>query len=1178
MPVRHQTSRRARTSITARQSTAAANRAANLRSTISRCRQHIAHVTSVVAAIRETRAQVQSQRRHALRDQLARAANRRTLLRQARTIAAASAAVGAVAGDSPGKDCVGGVEQQGEWQKKKEAEEEQEQVCDEKEGTKMKYSRDDTNNVEVDDDGNSGNKSASPVSVVIAARHMEESEHDQHDDDDHQEHNRTHEHGQQHDDHPCPPKRLAFDDDDVDDDDDDTTMSTVSSSGPVSSARTSVETSASSSSSPSSSSSRHTQQQQQAAAAMVAAHVLMSRGRLLLTSAGLLGPTLHGASFDLVADRILSPTAIHGARHVLQAARLVELSNRIRGADTVVPTRSRSTISQNRMQVDRKVNNQQEEQKQQQKKQQQKQQRSAVRPVHARDCRMFLSAILMGLHPSVTRTPTPSSSSSSASKNDKDNDDIVVQARVLLFLLSGGGHMTTTTNTAISGHNITTQSPLFDNNTQAVARQCAAWARAFHAWKERDVKTLTDPLIAEAVALDEQLATVIQPLVTANADVSSMQRRLLHGDDVAITNQYYNNTRGSDSENADMVDTPEGATELALSQAERAVAERQRELRDVIRRVGGQRAVQRLEAARRNRARDADTQTMHDLVVDPESVVTRLTIVTPPQETWDHLRRELLAGFETNASSSSPTSPSPGGENNPRLQPCLATRLAFLSRALNAMRPGCFTVPVPAPPPSSSSPGSTPPAAQRRLSTIAYARAVVDRVYTACHSCQAAVHDGALLSWRDDARRQVNVLASACTSATEEEELQNQQLASAITDIVRRATVLVLQAHTDVVRVRVLTVATSVLQQQQQQHAMNDNDTQPVPTGGRGDAVVDMERQLFVRRVQQGLFHADFPNTVQWLRDARSAATSTRRRREDAANVSDGVDAMDVDTETNVHQVVAQGLWTLITRDDGAKCARDNVPEVAWLDADRLAWLQNEVQVCAVVVGLGQLARRLVRSRGVVPASSTTTPSHQRPQAFRSAGDREDEDEEDIELQLERLCCDTTSRGSNSPTSTEKNGQQQEHEPSLLAALQRCVVDWVNDQVGRHGQEPLGRDDVAAAHAMVTRVGGGNDAVYDVVMRRIGDAVLTAPSPSSSVSATHAADSNAFDGRQGGPTAEGRSGRGRQHPQQQRGNLIGCDRMLSKVQARVDAVRSVMWRVEAHMVTVHDTTMRRVLH
>lgn len=1147
-----------------------------MRSTISRCRQHIAHVTSVVAAIRETRARVQSQRRHALRDQLARAANRRTLLRQARTTTAASAAVGAIAsGTSPGKDCAG-VEHQGGWKKKKE-----QQVCDDDdEGTRTKYSRENVDdNICDGDDSDANNKSASPVSVVVAARHMER------EDDQQQQSSRPykHDHGQQltpdvgspvDDDHPCPPKRLAFDDDDdndIDDDDDDTTMSTASSSGPVSSTRTSVETT----SSPSSSSPRHTQQQQQAAAAMVAAHVLMSRGRLLLTSAGLLGPVLHGASFDLVADRILSPTAIHGARHVLQAARLVELSNRFRSADvnSAAPSRSRGSsisTSQNHMQID--------DQKQEQQKKQQKQQRSPSRPVHARDCRMFLSAILMGLHPSVTRTPTPtatpssSSSSSSASKSDNNNDDIVVQARVLLFLLSGGGPMTTT-NTNISGRNTAAHSPLFDNNTQAVARQCAAWARAFHAWKERDVKTLTDPLIAEAVALDEQLATVIQPLVTASADVSSMQHRLLHGDDVAITNQYYNNnTRG---DNADMVDTDnsDSETALALSQAERAVAERQRELRDVIRRVGGQRAVKRLEAARRNRARDADTQTMHDLVVDPDSVVARLTIVAPPAETWDHLRHELVAGFETNASSSS-TSPSPGGESNPRLQPCLATRLAFLSRALNAMRPGCFAVPVPAPPPP---PASTPPAAQRRLATIAYARAVVDRVYNACHACQAAVHDGALLSWRDDARRQMNVLASAATAtatAAEGDDHQNQRLASAITDIVRRAAMFVLQAHTDVMRVRVLTVAASVLQQQQQQHAMNDNDTQAVPVG-RGDAVVDMERHLFARRVQQGLFHPDFPNTVQWLRDARSAAASTRRRRADA-NASEGVDAMDVDTESDVHQVVAQGLWMLITRDDGAKCARDNVPEVAWLDADRLAWLQNEVQVCAVVVGLGQLARRLVRSRGVVPASSTPIPSHQRSQALRSTGE---EDEEDIERQLERLCCDTSGRSS-STIPDEKSGQEQQKDPTLLAKLQRCVVDWVNDQVGRHGQEPLGHDGVAAAHAMVTRVGGGNDAVYDVVMRRIGDAVLTAPSSSSSsASVTHAADSNHFNGRQGGPTAEGRSSRGRQQPtQQQRGNTVGCDRMLSKVQARVDAVRRVMWRVEAHMVTVHDATMRGVLH
>lgn len=74
-------------------------------------------------------------------------------------------------------------------------------------------------------------------------------------------------------------------------------------------------------------------QQQHAAAVMMAAQVLMSHGRPLLTSARLLGPALNGTLFDLVADRVLSPTIVHGARHMLQAARLVELGTRIRVAD-----------------------------------------------------------------------------------------------------------------------------------------------------------------------------------------------------------------------------------------------------------------------------------------------------------------------------------------------------------------------------------------------------------------------------------------------------------------------------------------------------------------------------------------------------------------------------------------------------------------------------------------------------------------------------------------------------------------------------------------------------------------------------------------------------------------------------------------------------------------------------
>lgn len=114
-----------------------------------------------------------------------------------------------------------------------------------------------------------------------------------------------------------------------------------------------------------------------------------------------------------------------------------------------------------------------------------------------------------------------------------------------------------------------------------------------------------------------------------------------------------------------------------------------------------------------------------------------------------------------------------------------------------------------------------------------------------------------------------------------------------------------------------------------------------------------------------------------------------------------------------------------------------------------------------------------------------------------------------------------------------------------------------------HEQEPLGHDDVVAAHAMMMSVGGGNDTDYDFVMRLNGDVVFNTKSTSSALSATHAAHRNSFGGHQVGPMAEGRSGRGRHNPQKQRGILVGYCRMLSKLQ---------------HLIACHLHHTHRLLH
>lgn len=70
-----------------RQQLAAANRAAKIHSTRLRCHRHIAHVAQVANAVRELRTHQVSERRRALRNQLARAESRRSVLRTVRNCA-----------------------------------------------------------------------------------------------------------------------------------------------------------------------------------------------------------------------------------------------------------------------------------------------------------------------------------------------------------------------------------------------------------------------------------------------------------------------------------------------------------------------------------------------------------------------------------------------------------------------------------------------------------------------------------------------------------------------------------------------------------------------------------------------------------------------------------------------------------------------------------------------------------------------------------------------------------------------------------------------------------------------------------------------------------------------------------------------------------------------------------
>lgn len=83
-------------------------------------------MVGTISFIRGTRARVQSQRRHALQDQIARVANRRTLLLQVRNITAVFASVGTVAwttvGGPGGSDFVV-VMNQGGGRKKNEQQE-----------------------------------------------------------------------------------------------------------------------------------------------------------------------------------------------------------------------------------------------------------------------------------------------------------------------------------------------------------------------------------------------------------------------------------------------------------------------------------------------------------------------------------------------------------------------------------------------------------------------------------------------------------------------------------------------------------------------------------------------------------------------------------------------------------------------------------------------------------------------------------------------------------------------------------------------------------------------------------------------------------------------------------------------------------------------------------------------
>lgn len=392
----------------------------------------------------------------------------------------------------------------------------------------------------------------------------------------------------------------------------------------------------------------------------------------------------------------------------------------------------------------------------------------------------------------------------------------------------------------------------------AVAAAWVKWRRAFMKWKKNDAENLLRAMIEDAVAT-EALRTAVDRRFTEAEGMEGMRSAL-------------------------------GAAKAAaaLHQQEHAVWEeqlnlKQQKIRDAVVKLSGTTGERRLDAALVASHQIQDERIVHEIMMDLQGLLKRIQISSAvPDQVWERLRDEL--------------------STEPPKRDELASRLVHISKTLNAMIPGCFSL--------DSDEGLVDLDAE-------FATGLVCRVADALQKCQAEMFDDALREWVNEA---VVKLRSA-----------GQSLISVVIDVLRELTEFVEHVHHTVFTFRIQKSAPVVQQY--------------------GAA---WERSHFQGHVASGAFSSSFPRTRDLLSETLTSigAESSCLKQE-----------VSMERPESVRTLLTRAIVHLIVKPQA--CGLADLPEFMHLDLERILEMQSDVQRCALVASLDNIGKQFLHSKGV---------------------------------------------------------------------------------------------------------------------------------------------------------------------------------------------------------------------
>lgn len=345
----------------------------------------------------------------------------------------------------------------------------------------------------------------------------------------------------------------------------------------------------------------------------------------------------------------------------------------------------------------------------------------------------------------------------------------------------------------------------------AIASAWLKWRRAFLEWKENDAENLLKAMIEDAVAT-EALRGAIDRAFSEAENIEEVKSSLGCGDMLA---------------NMRKQEHAVWREQLHL---------KQEKIREAAVRLSGAAGERRLDSALVASRHVQDERLVHEIMIDFPRLLERVQSSSAvPENLWTRLRNELSM--------------------SPPIRDELAARLADLSRMLNGMIPGCFSL--------------VGNESEVELN-VDFAIGLVSRAVEGLRGCQAEAYDGALHEWYEGAMRRLQ---------------SGEDFVKHVVDVLEEVTEFVRIVRVDVLTHRIRHSAPIVQQ--------------------FGAA---WERSHFQGHIVSGRFVASLPRTKQVLVDVlRRMGEGGRQLREESAK--GGRDLRTMMTHFVVHMIMRGSAW-----------------------------------------------------------------------------------------------------------------------------------------------------------------------------------------------------------------------------------------------------------------------------